>query len=139
MKAKLLLRIAAGLILVHLLGHTVGHMTWDAPEDAKMKEVVTTMKSHKAEFMGATKSMADYYIGYSLMIFGLFAMSALLLWFISGFVNDQRQIANRLLFPIGVVYVFFGIIEYVYFFPFAASMSFLAGLLTILALTVAKK
>ena len=139
MKAKLLLRIAAGLILVHLLGHTVGHLTWDSPEDPTMKEVVTSMKSHKADFMGATKSMADYYNGYSLMIFGLFGMTILLLWFISGFVNDQRQIANRLLLPIGVVYLFFGITEYIYFFPFAASMSFLAGLLTILAATAARK
>ncbi|QHT67271.1 hypothetical protein GXP67_11800 [Rhodocytophaga rosea] len=129
MKAKVIVRIAALLILVHLLGHTMGHFTWDTPEDTKMKQVVEAMKTHKADFMGAAKSMADYYTGYSLMILGLFAMSILLLWFISGFINDQRQIANRLLYPIGIVYILFGIIEYLYFFPFAASMSFIAGIL----------
>lgn len=59
MKAKILLRIAALLILVHLLGHSIGHSTWDTPEDQKMDEVVAAMKGYKADFMGATKSMAD--------------------------------------------------------------------------------
>lgn len=73
------------------------------------------------------------------MIFGLFAMSFLLLWLIAGFVNEQRHIARRLVYPIGIVYISFGIIEYLYFFPFAASMSFMAGILSILAVTVTRK
>ena len=139
MKAKIIIRIAAVLILVHLLGHSVGHFTWDTPEDAKLKEVVSAMKSYKADFMGATKSMADYYTGYSLMIFILFAMSILLLWFISGFVEEQKQIAGRLLYPIGMAYISFSISEYIYFFPFAASMSFMAGILSILAVRLSRK
>lgn len=139
MKAKTLPKLAALLILGHLLGHSVGHATWDTPEDSKMRAVVAEMQRYKADFMGATKSMADYYNGYSLMIFGLFAMSILLLWLISGFIDEQRRIANQLLYPIGIGYTIFGVIEYVYFFPFAASMSFLAGVFILLAATMPKQ
>ena len=139
MKAKVLLRIAAALILIHLLGHSVGHSIWDKPEDLKMQEVVAAMKGYSAEFMGATKSMGDYYNGYSLIMFGLYAMTIFVLWFASGFINEQRTIAVKILYPIAITYLAFGVIEYISFFPFAASMSFLAGLLTLLAITVAKK
>jgi len=139
MKAKTLLRIAAGLITVHLLGHSVGHFSWDKPEDPKMQEVVNSMKGYSAEFMGATKSMADYFNGYSLIMFGLFGMTIVILWFASGFINDQRPIAIKVLYPVAIAYLAFGVIEYIAFFPFAASMSFLAGALTLLSITVVKR
>ena len=74
MKSKLLLRIACLLILVHLLGHSLGHLQWDKPKDPKMKEVVDMMKGYSTEFMGATKSMANYYEGYSLIMFFVFGL-----------------------------------------------------------------
>ena len=139
MKSKVLLRIAAGLIFIHLLGHGVGHSGWDTPADPKMQEVVTVMKSHKSEFMGATQSMADYYNGYSLILFVVYSMSIFLLWFVSGFVREQPTIAGNILYTIGTAYLIFGVIEFVYFFPFAAAMSFFAGVLTLVAVAVARK
>ena len=112
MKAKVLLKIAAGLILIHLFGHGVGHKDWDKPTDPKMMDVVTAMKSHQGEFMGAVHSMADYYKGYSILIFGLYGMSIAILWFASGFVHEHPAIANKILYPIGIAYLFFGIVEY---------------------------
>lgn len=137
MSSKLLLRIAALLIVVHMLGHVMGHLTWDEPEDPKMEEVVTAMKGYSAEFMGAQKSMADYYEGYSLMIFGIFGMAVALLWMASGIVISDRAIARKMMLPVGIAFLFFGVIEFMYFFPFAAGTSFLAGLLVVVA--VAKK
>jgi hypothetical protein len=139
MKAKVLLRIAALFILIHLIGHSIGHATWDTPEDPKMQIVVDTMKGYEAEFMGATKSMADYYNGYSLIIFGLYGMTILILWFMSGIINDHRTIAVKILSPIALAYLAFGIIEFISFFPFAAAMSFFAGLFTLLSITIVKK
>jgi hypothetical protein len=139
MKAKVLLRIAAALILIHLIGHSVGHATWDKPEDPKMLDVVTAMKSYESEFMGSVKSMADYYNGYSLLIFGVYAMSLALLWVTSGFVHEQTAIAKKILYPLGLTLLFFGVVEFMFFFPFAACMSFLAGVLTISSVVVLKK
>jgi hypothetical protein len=139
MKSKLLLRVAAILILIHLLGHSVGHSGWDRPKDPKMQEVVTVMKSYKGEFMGATQSMADYYNGYSLMMFVLYGMSIILLWLLSRIVKEHPVITGNILYTVGTAYLIFGVIEFVYFFPFAGAMSFFAGVLTLVAVAVARK
>ena len=131
MTSKVLTRISAVLIFIHLLGHSVGHFTWDKPKDSKMTDVVTSMKSYSAEFMGATKSMADYYSGYSLIMFGLFAMTIVVLWILSSNILTNQRLVKHLLLPIGIVYIYFGIVEYLHFFSFAASLSFIAGFLTI--------
>lgn len=128
MKSKLLIRISAILILVHLIGHTIGHLSWK-DETGPHFGVVKQMISHQAEFMGATKSMADYYNGYSLLMFGIFAMTIVLLWILSNNTLTNTKMANQILYLIGVTYVFFGIIEWMYFFPFASAISLLAGLL----------
>ena len=89
--------------------------------------------------MGAVKSMADYYNGYSILIFGLYAMTISLLWLTSGFILEQPSIAGKILYPVGIAYVFFGVVEFLYFFPFAASMSFFAGILTLFSIIVTKR
>lgn len=139
MTPKTLLRIASILIAIHLAGHTLGHLGWDKPEDPKMQEVVTAMKTHEAEFMGAVKSMGDYYNGYSLMIFGLFGMTMLILWFTGNLIDQQPAIAKRILVPIGIAYLYFGIVEFVSFFPFAAATSLLAGILMLVAVLMKPK
>ena len=126
------------MVLVHLLGHGLGHASWDKPEDVKMQEVINLMKGYKSTFMGATKSMADYYNGYSLILFLVYTMTIAILWFASGFIEHQKSIAVKILYPIAITYLAFAGIEYLYFFPFAASVSFLAGLLTLLSITIVK-
>ncbi|UIR57300.1 hypothetical protein LZQ00_05655 [Sphingobacterium sp. SRCM116780] len=128
MTAKRLIRISAILILVHLLGHTGGHLSWDKAS-GPLFGVVKEMKSHSAEFMGATKSMADYFNGYSLIMFGLFGMSILVLWTLSNHTFRSAKLVKQILYPMGVTYLAFGVIEFLYFFPFAAIISLLAGIL----------
>jgi hypothetical protein len=138
MRSKILLRIACLLILIHLLGHSLGHFSWDKPKDPKMKEVVDMMKGYSTEFMGATKSMANYYEGYSIILFFVFAMTILILWSVSTFVDTHKDIAVKILYPIAIAYLAFGVIEYFYFFIFAASISFLAGVFVFLGINSAK-
>ena len=138
MKSKILLRIACLLILVHLLGHSLGHLSWDKPKDPKMKEVVDMMKGYSTEFMGASKSMANYYEGYSIILFFVFAMTILILWSVSSFIDTHKDVAVKILYPIAITYLAFGVIEYFYFFIFAASISFLAGVCVFLGINSAK-
>jgi hypothetical protein len=134
MKSGLLLKIAAILIFIHLLGHSAGHMGWKHPKDPKMQEVVNTMLDYKAPFMGASRSMGDYFHGYSLTLFFVFGMSICILWLLAGFAEEQPLIAKKIGYPLGIAYLGIGIIEAVYFFPFAAGISLLAGLMIIIAL-----
>ncbi|HTH57691.1 MAG TPA: hypothetical protein VL728_16710 [Cyclobacteriaceae bacterium] len=138
MKSKTLLRIACALILIHLIGHSMGHLQWDKPKDPKMKEVVEVMKGYSSEFMGATKSMANYFEGYSIILFFVFGMTILILWSVSGFIETNRPIAIKILYPIAITYLAFGVIEYLYFFLFAASISFLAGVCVFLGINSSK-
>src|SRR5688500_18698435 len=134
MNPKIWLRIACLFILIHLLGHAVGHTLWDNPEDPNMKEAVATMLGYEGEFMGATRSMGDYYNGYSLILFFVYAMSISIIWVVSGFTESHKAGARKILFPIAITYVAFGVIEFSYFFPFAAAMSLGAGILIFLAI-----
>lgn len=133
MNSKMLLRIAAFCVFVHLLGHLAGHLMWDQPEDLKLLEIVNQMKSYQANFMGALKSMADFYEGYSLIMFGLYVLTISFLWILSNQTITNSKLVKQLALPIAAVYLYFGIVEYLCFFPFAAAMSFLAGFLTLIA------
>lgn len=131
MSTKILIRLAAALILLHMVGHFFGHLGWDKPEDSKMQDVINTMKSYSADFMGATRSMADYFQGYSFILFGLFGMSMAVLWVISNHINANATLSKNILLMLGISYIYFGIVEYIYFFTFAATISFSAGLLMV--------
>jgi hypothetical protein len=134
MKPKLLIRIAACLILLQLLGHTYGHVIWDKrPNDPKMQEVLDTMKSYSGNFMGATKSMADYYSGYSLMIFFLYVMTIAILWLLSGANSRETGIVPKLLYLIGGTYLVLSVILYLHFFLLPACLSFLAATLLLVS------
>jgi hypothetical protein len=139
MKAKTLLRIAIIPILIKLLGHSIGHMGWDKPDDPKMQTVVDTMKSYTGQFMGASYNMGEYLTGYSLMILVVYALLCYLLWILSNSFNLQSNVANHFIYAIATTLIIFSIFEFMYFFPFAAAMSVLAAVLMILSITVAKK
>ncbi len=129
MKAKLLLRIAAAVILVHLIGHSFGHFTWrDSQGDSRREGVIRQMTENEFEFMGATRSMGDYFEGYSALIMIKYLVFMLLLWAISGFAEQNVNLSRKLIAPLALGLIAFGMLEFVYFFPFAASISTLAGL-----------
>lgn len=134
MKPKLLIRIAAILILLQLLGHTYGHVIWDKrPDDPKMQEVLDAMKSYSGNFMGATKSMADYYSGYSLMIFFLYIMTIGILWLSSSHLDSAGRLIRKFLFIIGATYLVMSVILYLHFFLLPACLSFLAATLLLIS------
>ena len=132
-KAKIFLRIACVLIFVHLAGHFIGHTGWKKPADPKMQEVVKTMIENKANYMGAVRSLADFYHGYSLLLFIVYGLSIWVLWLLSGGVGKDSRLTKRLIFPFAVSYLAFGAIEFWLFFPFAAIISTLAGISILLS------
>jgi hypothetical protein len=129
MQPKLLLRIASMAILIHVLGHMMGHSGWKTPKDPGQQEVVKQMLEHKAPFMGAVHSMGDYYEGFSLCMTAVLLMMLLLTWTMSGTAVDHPSITSKVLIPISCCMIAFAAIEFVYFFAFAASISLIAGTL----------
>lgn len=139
MSPKLLLRIAAGFILIHFLGHSMGHFTWKDTTDPVKKEVISQMTGHQFPFMGSLRSMGDYFDGYSLILFVVFILSIWLLLIVADMTERLPYIAGRLLWPLALTYLAIGIIEFICFFPFAAGISMGAGLLIATSIVFLRK
>ena len=129
MKPKVLLRIASILILFHDIGHTIGHSGWRHSPDPAKQEVINQMTGSKFPFMGAVHSMGDYYEGYGYAASLALLLIAVLLWLMSDASPQSRHLVRKLLIVTTVILFAWGIIELIYFFPFAASFTLLAALL----------
>jgi len=127
MKAKLFLRMASILMLLHTAGHTIGACTWNQAPNAAVKQVIDGMLSNRFEFMGRSASIADFYQGYGYGMIGVLLMITTVLWLLS------TEPSPRIVLVFGLFLLFFGIIEFIYFFPLAAGFSLLAGIATLLA------
>lgn len=133
MSAKLMLRIAAALMLLHTAGHSLGAFTWDQSPNAKVAVVVQGMKSEHFDFMGKSLTLASFYTGYGYSMIGVLLLVTVVLWILS--TNPNRKIAN----VFGLFLVFLGISELIWFFPFAAAFSLLAAVFTLLSSSIKGK
>jgi hypothetical protein len=137
MSRKLLLRVASVLMLLHTMGHSIGAFTWKNTPDTAMKLVVSGMETNHFTFMGRVTTLASYFDGYGFtMIFVLLLITSLL-WLISSAESNTLVVGIARL--LAVFLIAMGVIEYVYFFPFAAAFSLLAGICTLIALFANKE
>lgn len=134
MSSKLLIRIAAALMLLHTIGHCMGVF---GKLDPSTVPVMNAMKSQSFPFMGRSCTLADFYNGYGFtMIFVLVLVSALL-WILSAEAQKSKAAVLQLRLIAGFILVM-AVIEYIYFFPFAAGISLLASILTSVGLLLRK-
>ncbi|MDN5285533.1 MAG: hypothetical protein JWR38_1807 [Mucilaginibacter sp.] len=124
---KIALRIAAVLILLHTLGHTVGALTWKNAPNVRVAAVVTGMENEHFDFMGRSLTLASFFNGYGYSMIGVFLLISILLWLLS-----SAPVRSMILL-LGLFLVILAIIEFIYFFPFAAAFSLLAGISTLFA------
>jgi hypothetical protein len=130
MKPKLLLRIAAILILIHAVLHTLAHLQWkDAPEPER-QVVIAQMVGHKVPFMGVSRSIGEYYEGFGYAATLAMLLAVYLLWALSTSVSD---VAKKVVLAVSVFLLFWSVIELIYFFPFAAGLSLVAAALSFCA------
>jgi hypothetical protein len=131
MNPKFLLRIAAIFLFLHTIGHTFGALSWrKAPNDA-IAQVINAMQTNHFYFMGISVSLASYYEGYGIIMIFVLLLVSLTLWFLSNEVANP--LAARLLTPMVLFLIIMAITEYIYFFPFAAMFTLLAGICSLVA------
>jgi hypothetical protein len=130
MTPKLLLRIAAILIFIHATLHTVGTLSWKQAPDPVEQQVIHGMTGHQFPFMGATHSLGDYYQGF--IYFGSIALFlfAVLLWMLSGELASGNRLAKNITLALSYALLIWAADEWIYFFPFAAGITFAACLCT---------
>lgn len=139
MKPKILLRSASVVMLIHCIGHTMGHSTWKQPTDPVQQEIVKQMTTHPFPFMGAVHTIGEYYNGYGFAATLALLLISAILWIVSGVKTGDVPMVKKILVVMTILLLGWGINELIFFFPFAAAFSLLSMFLCIIAIFNLKK
>ena len=131
MNSKILLRIAAFLMLFHTIGHTMGALTWDQPPTPAAGLVIKGMQAAHFTFMGRYTTIASFYQGYGMIMICVLLLLTAMLWLLSN--EAENGLTRRLMIPLGIFLFLMAVAEFIYFFPFAAAISLLACIAVLLA------
>ena len=134
MKPKFLLRIASVLMFLHTAGHTLGALTWKNAPNAAVGQVINGMEIIHFEFMGRSVSIASFYEDYGFNMILVLLLISVLLWLLSA--ETRRNLSLRTTQLLAAFLLMMAIIEYIYFFAFAAALTLLAGICTLIALLI---
>jgi hypothetical protein len=138
MKPKILLRIVAGLLLFHIVGHTIGTTTWRQTNDPAIQEVINQMSGPTFELMGSARTFADLYVGYG--ITGSFTLALLLaiVWILSR-QSAEPKTAVAVLWPVAACLLAYTVIDFMYFFFLPAVICLLSAVLIIASIMQLRK
>jgi hypothetical protein len=95
---KILLRIAAILMVVHFFGHTLGFSGWKKATDPVQQDVIKQMTGPKFPLMGAIHSMGEYYDGFGYGCSIAILLFILTLWFVSGRIEYIAPAGQKIAF-----------------------------------------
>jgi hypothetical protein len=95
MNATLLYRIAAVLLILFALGHTLGFLSFKPPT-AEGLAVREAMNNVAFEFRGAKYTYGNFYKGFGLMITAYLVFSAFLSWHLGGLASAQPRSVGML-------------------------------------------
>ncbi|CAN5406881.1 hypothetical protein BH09BAC6_BH09BAC6_12510 [soil metagenome] len=126
---KILLRIAAILMLIHSVGHTIGQSGWTKTTDPVQQEVIRQMTGPKFMFMGVQRSMGNYFDGYGNALTISLLVFLISLWLVSGELA-ANPLAKKLSLFLSIALLAWAADEFIYIFPFAACTTLLAAICT---------
>ncbi len=117
-------------MIFHAIAHTMGMSQWKNAKSPEQQAVISGMTDHLFPFMGAVHSFGDSFTGFGSVATIFMLLVAALLWIIGGFAAAQPHISIKILFLLFVSLAATCIVEFIYFFPFAAIITLLAAVLT---------
>ncbi len=120
------------LLLIHLIFDYCG---WRKATDPAVRPVIAEMTGPKFPFMGAVRSMGDFYDGYGYACSIAMLLFVVLLWLIGGDEagGSGGPLGRRLTLVAAVALLVWGIDELIFFFLFAACTTLLACLCCFIA------
>jgi hypothetical protein len=139
MKFKMLTRIAAGLMFLHMAGHIMGMLTWKQVDTPAQQAAVTAMTDNHFQFMGALRSYGDYFTGFGNACTIYMVLVVCLLWLSGKLFLQNNAMAKTLVLLIGLSLLAWAILEWIYFFPLAAGMTTLASVFSLVAIATPSK
>ena len=127
MRSKLLLRIAAVLMLLHTVGHSLGMLPSSEPPNPRVGLVIKGMETEHFSFMGRITTLAQTFNGYGIILIFVLLLISVQLWQLAATPNKSMVLTLAVYLLITCCF------EYIYFFPFAALFTLLAGIATVFA------
>lgn len=115
MRATLLYRLAAVLLLLFAVGHTAGFLTF-RPTSPEALAVSESMSSVLFDFNGRTSSYSQFYVGFGLTVTAYLLFSSLLAWHLGGLARSQPQAIGSLAWSFVAVQLAGLVLNALYFF-----------------------
>jgi hypothetical protein len=115
MKAAIFVRMAAGLVLLHAVLHTVGGLFGKVPA-GPAAVAVAAMKANPFVVFGNTRTFWDFYMGFGLGVTIFLTMEAVVLWLLAPLTVAYGEKLRPVLTAFAIGYLVFAVNSYRYFF-----------------------
>ena len=132
-KPILLIRVAAACSAFFAFGHTIGHFTRKSSTDPQAAEVFRQMENYKFPLGGQWRSYDEFYTGMSSNLIITLIVLTIILWMLSGSVEEYFLLVKKLLVPIFLCFAAFAITGFLFFFMVPAITCFVACICIIVA------
>ncbi len=129
MTTRLIYRIAAVLILLFDVGHTVGY-PWSDPSWGVNLSAIQT--SH-FRVLGFTRTYWNFYVGFGLFVSALMLLAAIFTWQLSKLTADNLRLMRISAWALSACFAALTVLSWMYFFTIPIVFS---GVITV-CLTVA--
>ena len=114
MKATWLYRIAAILLVLFSLGHTIGFLNFKPPTPEGIA-VHNAMNNVHFQMSGASLSYGSFYVGFGLFVTAYLLFVAFVAWHLSGLAGKTPQLIGTLGWGLFAVQVASLVLSWIYF------------------------
>ena len=115
MKAAVWVRVAAGLVFLHAVLHTIGGV-FGKVESGPATAAVTAMKANQLMAFGSLRTYWDFYLGLGLAVSLFLTMEAVVLWLLAPLATSHGEKLRPVLGVFGAGYVLLAVVSFRYFF-----------------------
>jgi hypothetical protein len=131
LKASKFYRIAAVLILLFDVGHTIGFLQSDP--DWGVGSLLTSMKSIHFNIQGFSRSYWDFFVGFGLFVTVFLLLAAVLAWQLGGLAIETLMRMRGLTWAFALCFAVITVLSWQYFFALPLIFSALITICLILA------
>jgi hypothetical protein len=114
LRASLFYRMAAVLILLFDIGHTVGFLQYD-PE-WKVDSLIGSMKSIHFDIQGFSRSYWEFFVGFGLFVTVFLLLAAVTAWQLGGLAAETLARLRGIRWSLAICFVALTFLSFRYFF-----------------------
>jgi len=137
LKASTFYRIAAVLILLFAIGHTVGFLQSDPKWG--VDSLLLSMKSTHFDIQGFSRSYWDFFVGFGLLVTVFLLLAAVLAWQLGGVALETLAAMRGVAWAFALCFAAITVLSWRYFFAIPIVLSSLITLCLILAAWLSAK